>query len=210
MVTCPHLCPICRGYWSVIVPSWLAWLSTSSCRESCFYCSAGPCFNPSTCQDGICHICTEQGKTNPKVCEKCYGNKNNKRKSRKWEPGLWGLTFAIGHWRKCVSSALPSGIFPASFTTFFSSALSVLCCIYRNSLPLPPMLPDIGSSLAPSDRQLLLCLLSQRYHFNRAECRCWFSHWEWLRKGILAWLGAREENTLSMYISAVPSPSWAQ
>lgn len=65
-----HLCPICLGYWSVIAPSCLAWLSTSSCRASCFYCSAGRWFNPGTCQDGICHVCAEQGKTCPNVCKK--------------------------------------------------------------------------------------------------------------------------------------------
>lgn len=154
MVTCPHLCPICRGYWSVIVPSWLAWLSTSSCRESCFYCSAGPCFNPSTCQDGICHICTEQGKTNPKVCEKCYGNKNNKRKSRKWEPGLWGLTSAIGHWRKCVSSACqvvffqhPLLLFFLPLYQFYAAFIGILFpCLqcFQTSAHLWPLL--IGSS----------------------------------------------------------------
>ena len=94
---------------------------------------------------------------------------------------------------------LYQAVFFQHYLLLFFFPLPQLHCIYRNSLPLPPMLPDVGSSLAPSDRQLLLCLLSQPYHFNRAECRCWLSHWEWLREGICAWLGARAENSVSVH-----------
>lgn len=78
VVTCPHLCPICGGYWSVIAPSCCPGLLLPA-AEPRSHCSAK---DSDFCQDGICHIHTEQGKTRPDVCAKGCGNRNNGSKSR--------------------------------------------------------------------------------------------------------------------------------
>lgn len=176
MVTCPHLWPICRGYWSVIAPSCWPGFPPQAAENPAFIALLVPVSTLVLAK--VASAIFVQSSTKLALITARNVTAIKVRRKVESESPAWEAWLCYKSLMECASSALPNGSFPASFTTLFLPPLSVLHCIYRNSLPLPLMLSDISSSPAPSDGQLLLCLLSQPYHFNRAECRCWFSHWE--------------------------------
>lgn len=182
VVTCPHLCPICRGYCSVIAPSCWPGFPPQAAENPAFIALLVPVSTLVLAKMASAIFVQSRTKLAPITARNVMAIKirrKTKSESPAWEAWLCHKSLM----EVCIICPASSS-FPASFLPAFLLPLSALRCAYRNSLPVPLMLSDTSSSPAPSDGQLLLCLLSQPYPFSRAECRCWFSHWEWLRKGI--------------------------